>query len=439
MSETIFNKTETDTLIGNFFDFVRKSPSPFHVVENISELLLKNGFSLLEEKEKWHLEEGKKYFVTRNSSSVIAFSLPKKKLTGFKICASHSDSPSFKIKENPEIKSNSYVTLNVEKYGGMLLSPWFDRPLSVAGRIYCKKGDSFEQRLVNIDSDLLMIPNLAIHMNREANDGHKINVQKEISPVFSGNESARLAETVAEYCGIDEKKILSSDLFLYCRDEPKTWGKSGEFISSPRLDDLECAFASSLALALADSQNEKSGSGDDFAFVNCVFDNEEVGSSTMQGAASTFLSDVLKRITLSLCLSEEDFYTILARSFMISADNAHALHPNFCEAADPVNRPKINGGVVIKFNASQKYTTDAYSAAVFKDLCARSGVPFQIYTNNSNIAGGSTLGNISQNHVSIPCVDIGLAQWAMHSPVESAGKKDLEYLFKALKTFFGAR
>ncbi len=428
-------------LTDSFFDFVKKSPSCFHVTANFSDMLSEHGFKRLSESEKWLIEEGGKYFVVRNSSSIIAFTVPKKDFKGFRICASHSDSPSFKIKENPEIKSNSYVRLNVEKYGGMLMNPWFDRPLSVAGRVFVRKdgGDAKivppEQKLVNIDKNLLMIPNLAIHMNREANDGHKINVQQEICPVFSSDENSTLAKTIADACSVKTDDILSCDLFLYCRDEPRIWGNEGEFISSPKLDDLECAFASTLSLVCA---SEKDFSGGDFVCVNCVFDNEEVGSGTFQGAASTFLADVLKRINLALKKSDEDFYTELASSFMVSADNAHAVHPNFADCADPVNRPKLNGGIVIKFNAAQKYTTDAYTSAMFKEVCKKAGVPFQIFTNNSNIAGGSTLGNISQTQVSVPCVDIGLAQWAMHSPYESAGKKDLAYLVEALKVFFAA-
>lgn len=428
---------ENENLAENLLEFIKKSPSCFHAVKNITEILKKNGFSELSESEKWNLEKGKKYFVTRNLSSVIAFSLPnsdeKTENSPFMICASHSDSPSFKIKENPEIKSGGCVVLNVEKYGGMLISPWLDRPLSVAGRVVVKSERGLKQILVDVDKNLLMIPNLAIHMDREANNGHKFDVQSEIRPVLSLNENADLMKIVAENAKVDEKDILSADLFLYNRSEPCVWGAENEFISSSKLDDLECAF--STLQGFLDSER-KSDIFDDSIKVYCVFDNEEVGSQTRQGAASTFLSDTLSRINFALGSDAEDLRIKLSKSFMVSADNAHALHPNFISVADPVNRPKINGGVVIKFNAAQKYTSDSVSAGFFKSVCAQAGVPFQVFTNNSNVAGGSTLGNISQTQVSVPCVDIGLAQWAMHSPYETAGKYDVDFMARAIKRFY---
>ena len=374
---------------------------------------------------------------------MIAFSLPssdeKTENSPFMICASHSDSPSFKIKENPEIKSGGCVVLNVEKYGGMLIAPWLDRPLSVAGRVVAKSGLGLRQILVDIDKNLLMIPNLAIHMDRDANNGHKFDVQSEIRPVLSLNENADLMKIVAENAKVDEKDILSADLFLYNRSEPCVWGAENEFISSSKLDDLECAFSTLqgfLNSANCDSTNLNSAKS---IKVYCVFDNEEVGSQTRQGAASTFLSDTLSRVNFALGSDEEDLKIRLSKSFMVSADNAHALHPNFVSAADPVNRPKINGGVVIKFNAAQKYTSDSLSAGFFKSVCAQAGVPFQVFTNNSNVAGGSTLGNISQTQVSVPCVDIGLAQWAMHSPYETAGKYDVDFMARAIKQFYQSK
>lgn len=348
------------------------------------------------------------------------------------ICASHSDSPSFKIKENPEIESAGCVVLNVEKYGGMLINPWFDRPLSVAGRIIAKseKSNQLEQILVDIDKDLLMIPNLAIHMDRDANNGHKIDVQSEIRPVLSLDKDKKLMEIVAQNAKVDEKNILCADLFLYNRSEPCIWGAEDEFISSPKLDDLECAFSTLEGFV----ESEKN----DSVKVYCVFDNEEVGSESRQGAASTFLNDTLSRINFALGGDFEDYKISLSKSFMVSADNAHAVHPNFVSVADPINRPKLNGGVVIKFNAAQKYTSDALSAGFFKQVCRNADVPFQIFTNNSNVAGGSTLGNISQTQVSVPCVDIGLAQWAMHSPYETVGKLDVDFMAKAVKEFFSS-
>mgnify|MGYP002624653551 CR=1 FL=1 len=420
--------------IQNFFSFVKNSPSPFHVVKNISEILLQNGFLELSEGEKWNLSEGKSYFLARNSSSIIAFRIPKENASSphkFLITASHSDSPVFKIKENPEIHSNGCVVLNVEKYGGMLIQPWFDRPLSVAGRIVVRDEQnlpSLKEILVHIDRDLLLIPNLAIHMNRDANEGKKIDIQTEIRPVFSLEKEEKLLNLVAKSAGVAENAIIAHDLFLYNRTEPALWGAKNEFISAPKIDDLECVYTTLQGFLKNDSESSIP--------VYCVFDNEEVGSSSRQGADSTFLNDTLERISEKLQWSKEDYKIALSKSFMISADNAHAFHPNYASAADPVNRPKVNGGIVLKFNAAQKYTTDALSAAYFKEICRKAGVPLQIYTNNSNIAGGSTLGNISQNHVSIQCVDIGLAQWAMHSPYETAGAQDIEFMEKAITEFY---
>ncbi len=418
-------------IIGGLFNFIEKSSSPFHVIHNAAALLEQNGFVRLVEKNKWKIETGKKYYVTRNSSSIIAFKIPEKDFSGFSICAAHSDSPSFKIKENPEIKSCGVTQLNVEKYGGMLMHPWFDRPLSVAGRIFVKDGDKIRELLTDIDRNLVMIPNLAIHMNRDANDGHKISVQKELLPVLGMGNDIKLIDTVAESCSVKPDQILSYDLFLYNREKPCTWGNKEEFISAPKIDDLECAFAC-LTGFIEGAPRENVG-------LCCIFDNEETGSQSFQGAASTFLKDTLHRINFSLGRNDEDYLTAVANGFMISADNAHAVHPSYAEKADPVNRPEINGGIVIKYNAAQKYTTDASTSAVFKDICNKAGVPFQIFTNNSNVAGGSTLGNISMSQVSVPCVDIGLPQWAMHSPYESAGVKDVEYLVKAVKQFFSDR
>ena len=351
--------------------------------------------------------------------------------------ASHSDSPSFKIKENPELKSEGIVSLNVEKYGGMLINPWFDRALSIAGRlIVSEKGRdfSFKSILVNFDRDLLMIPNLAIHMNRDANDGHKVDVQQEIRPIISSNEDFSFKKLLAKEAGVKEEEILSYDLYLYNRDKGSFWGEKKEFISSPKLDDLECAYTTLQGFLKA--VKEESGDGGRSVLIHAVFDNEEVGSQSRQGAASTFLYDTLHRINESFGRSEQEYLAALAKSFLVSADNAHAVHTNYVSKADPVNKPRVNEGIVIKFNAAQKYTSDGVSAGVFKKICEKAKVPYQIFTNNSNIAGGSTLGNISNSQVSVLSVDIGLAQWAMHSPNESAGAKDVEYMEKAIAQFY---
>ena len=418
----------TDDTLNGLFNFIKNSPTSFHAVANIRDILGKSGFTELSESEPWQIAPGGKYFVTRNGSALISFCVPESYEKAFMLCASHSDSPSFKIKENPERKEAGCVKLNVEKYGGMLIQPWFDRPLSVAGRIVFNDGGKIKEKLVCVDRDLLVIPNLAIHMNRDANEGHKVDVQKEIEPVLSLSEKASLLSIISQQAGVSKEDILSHDLFLYARNEPTKWGAEEEFISAPRLDDLECAWASLQGFLLAEKPAAIP--------VYCLFDNEEVGSSTRQGADSTFLSDTLERLSEKLGWKSEGYKIALSKSFMLSADNAHAVHPNYAEKADPINRPVLNGGIVIKYNAAQKYTSDAVTSAFFKMICKKAGVKYQVFTNNSNIAGGSTLGNISQNHVSVPCVDIGLAQWAMHSPYESAGAEDVGSMIKAIKVFF---
>ena len=411
-------------------DFIEKSPTAFQAVDEMQKRLTENGFEVLSEKECWKLIPGGKYLVTRNNSALIAFCIPEKESRVFHIMASHSDSPSFKIKENPEIKvDNSYVKLNVEKYGGMLMAPWFDRPLSVAGRVIIRRNGGLKEKLINIKRDLVMIPNLAIHMNREANNGVSYNPQKDLLPLFAaGNTDRTLLEIIAEQTGVKKEDIISHDLFLYNRMPGTIWGADKEFVSSARLDDLQCAFASMEGLLRA--QNHES------IAVHCVMDNEEVGSGTKQGAASTFLKDTLLRINMGLGRTYEEYLMTLAGSFMVSADNAHALHPNYTDKTDPTNHPVLNKGIVIKFNANQKYCTDAVSAAIFKELCTKAGVPYQTFVNRSDIAGGSTLGNISNTQVPMNTVDIGLPQLAMHSPYETAGVKDTEYLVRAAEELF---
>ena len=410
--------------------FIEKSPSCFHAIKNMKDILLAEGFAQLREEDKWEIVNGGKYFVTRNDSSIVAFTIPDTGALGYRIMASHSDSPTFKIKENPEMEvDKKYVKLNVERYGGMLCAPWFDRPLSVAGRVIVKEGDAFVTKFVDVDRDLLMIPNLAIHMNREVNDGYKYNAQVDMLPLY-GDISSKdtFMKSIAEAAGVKEEDILGHDIFLYNRVKGSIWGANEEFVSSSRLDDLQCAFSS--------LQGFLKGEKKEYAAVHCVLDNEEVGSGTKQGAASTFLYDTLVRINECLGLSYEEYLRALAKSFMLSTDNAHAVHPNHKEVADPVNRPYMNEGIVIKHSANQKYCTDGVSAAVFKDLCREAGVPFQTFTNRSDMLGGSTLGNISNTKVALNAVDIGLPQLAMHSPYETAGVKDTYYLIQAAEKFF---
>lgn len=413
-------------------DFLDNNPSAFHAVAGLAQMYENAGFKRLNENEKYDISLGGSYFVTRNNSSIIAFKIPDKEYKAFNIMAAHSDSPTFKIKPNAEIEvEKSFIKLNVEKYGGMLISPWFDRPLGIAGRVMVRAGLKIKEMLLHIDRNILMIPSLAIHMNREANDGYKYNAQIDLLPVFAEkNSNIDLADIIARQLNIDKNDILDADLFLTSRVKGTVWGADNEFIASAHLDDLQCAYCG--AVSLIESEN------DNKVIVNAIFDNEEVGSGTRQGAASTFLKDTLMRINKALNFDDEKYMTAVADSFMVSADNAHGLHPNYEQKADPVNRPKLNQGIVIKYSANQKYTTDAVSAAVFKAICQKADVPIQTFTNRSDVIGGSTLGNISSTQVALKTVDIGLAQWAMHSPYESAGVKDTYYLQKALKEFFAS-
>lgn len=416
--------------VKQLFKFIENSPSCFHAIKTITEELKNEGFVEIKEKDTWQIEQGKKYYVTRNLSSVIAFKIPQNDFKSFHIVASHSDSPTFKIKANAEIEvKNKYVKLNTEKYGGMICSTWFDRPLSIAGRILVKENNAVKTHLVNIDKDLVIIPNLAIHMNREVNDGYKYNAQIDMLPLYGDNSSkGSLMKTIAKEVNVEEESILGTDLFLYNRMNGTKIGSNEEYISSPRLDDLECAFTSLSAFLSENTSNSAS--------VYCVFDNEEVGSGTKQGADSTFLYDVLRRINISLGKTEEDYYRLISSSFMVSADNAHALHPNYTDKSDLTNKVYMNDGIVIKYNANQKYTTDAVSASIFKTICDSVDVPYQTFTNRSDILGGSTLGNISNAHVSLNTIDIGLAQLAMHSTYETAGAKDVTYMIDAIKAFY---
>ncbi|MEE0741705.1 MAG: M18 family aminopeptidase [Emergencia sp.] len=412
-------------------DFLQKSPSCFHAVDYMKRVLSKQGFTELKEEKYWEIKPGGSYFVLRGDAALIAFTIPQTGISGWRIMTSHCDSPTFKIKENPEITVESkYVQLNTEGYGGMIKSTWLDRPLSIAGRVMVRTTDgALSSKLVNIDRDLLLIPNASIHMNREINKGYVYNNQKDMLPLF-GEMAAKdkFMSLIAEAAGILPEEILSHDLFLYNRQAPSIWGAEEEFISAGKLDDLQCAFASLKGFL--------DGPKKDFAAVHCVYDNEEVGSASKQGAASTFLKDTINRITESLSMSRQEELMTIANSFMISADNAHALHPNHTEMADPVNRPVLNGGPVIKYSAEQKYCTDAVSAAMFKALCEKANVPYQTFTNRSDKPGGSTLGSISNCQVALNSIDIGLPQLAMHSSYETAGAKDTAYLVEVAKVFF---
>lgn len=404
--------------------FLDGAPSVYHAVEQLRRMFEDAGYTRLDEGGRWELQVGGKYYLTRGGSAILGFRIPCAQPQGFLMSASHSDRPTFKIKENGELDGN-YVRIATEKYGGMLMAPWFDRPLSVAGRVMVETDAGVRTKLVNIDRDLMMIPNVAIHMNRKANDGYAYNPTSDTIPVLGGKDAkGRFMELLEEQAG---GEILAHDLYLYNRDRAKVWGAQGEFFSAQAIDDLECAWSTVKGFLTAGESRSIP--------VVCVFDSEEVGSSSVQGAASTLLADTIARICRSLCLEPE---RMLSQSFLISADNAHGIHPNHPELADAANAPVLNEGVVLKFNANLRYTTDGVSAAVFRRVCRLADVPVQTYCNRADIAGGSTLGNISLGQVSVPTADIGLAQLAMHSCYETAGVRDVQYLVRAMQVYYGS-
>ena len=418
-----------ENLNRELLSFIEQCPTAWQAAAKVAETLEQAGFTRLREEDDWTLRAPGKYFVVRNGSAVIALNLPAQ-VDGFLMMAAHDDAPGFRVKADPENKAlGLYTRLSVENYGGMLCSTWMDRPLSLAGRVAVREESGVAFRLVNIERDLLLIPNLAIHMDRSANDGKKFNTNEDMLPLLGGTELAGgLNALLARELGVKEEDIVSHELNLYPRTPGTVWGAENEYISSPRLDDLQCVFGCMKGFLAAEQPQR--------ATVLCVFDNEEVGSSTRQGADSTFLDDVLSRVYAALGRSEAQYRAALSRSFMVSADNAHAVHPNHPQYADRSERPTLNAGVVIKYNASQKYTTDGVSAAVFGEICRRAEVPVQRYSNRPDLRGGSTLGNISLSHVSVPSLDIGLAQLAMHSSYETAGAKDTAYLVRAARAFY---
>ena len=418
-----------DDISRDLIHFIAKSPSTFHAVRGIKAALLYAGFTEIREEDTWQIEKGGKYVVTRNGSALMAFTVPQEGAEAFHITASHCDSPTFKIKEDPEIADGPYVKLNVEGYGGMIMSTWLDRPLSVAGRLLVTENGHLAEKLVAIDGTMLIIPSVAIHMDRSMNQHKEWKVQKDMLPLY-GMTGAKtpFMDVIAASAKVKAEDILAHDLILYSRVPGTIWGEEREFISSPKLDDLQCAFA--CFRGFTQGQKEK------YISVYALFDNEEVGSATSQGAGSTFLANTLERLARSLGYSYDETMAMIARSFMISADNAHSVHPNHPEYADPVNRPVINGGIVIKYSAAQKYATNAFSAAYFKKLCKDHDIPTQAFTNHSDNPGGSTLGNISNTVIAMPTVDIGLPQLAMHSSYETAGVKDTAYLVDAVTKFY---
>jgi M18 family aminopeptidase len=415
-------------ILSELMNFLDSSVTMFHAINECEKVLKNCGYIYLPENEKWNIGAGK-YYTKRNSSSLIAFDIAGGDYH-FQISASHSDSPTFKLKDKPVIESNGYLKLNVESYGGMIDATWLDKPLTIAGRVMTDTKDTIETRLLYIDKDLLIIPNVPIHFNREINKGFAFNNQVDMLPVFSaGNLSeADFDKMLAKELGIKPGEIIAKDLYLVNRQKAAILGYDNEFIASGRLDDLECVYTSLIGFTRAKNTNHIN--------VFTVFDNEEVGSVTKQGAMSTFLSTTLDRINMALGKSREDYYRAIAKSMLISCDNAHALHPNHPELFDIKNRPVLNKGIAIKESANQKYTTDAFSRAVLKSILDKRDIPYQTFANRSDIIGGSTLGNLSNTVVSMNAVDIGLPQLSMHSAYETAGALDVLYAIEALRAFF---
>lgn len=424
---TMYQETSRQVL-----ELIQRSPSCFHAVHQMARILEEAGYRRVKECEPWQLVKGGKYYTTRNGSSILAFHVGQQLDNyHFQIAASHSDSPSYKVKDRAELKGKGgYLQLNTEGYGGMICASWMDRPLSLAGRVLVRRGNEITAQLLNIDRDLLLIPNVAIHMNREVNAGMKFNQQVDMLPLFSagacGEDSYHAL--IARELGVEPEQIVGCDLYLYPRVAPTVWGAEEEFISSPRLDDLQCAYTSLMGFLKGENPHGVN--------VFACFDNEEVGSGTKQGALSTFLRDTLQRVHCALGYAPEAYFQAVAKSFMVSCDNAHAVHPNHPEKTDGENCVYMNRGVVVKFSANQKYTTDGISAAIFMQLCKDAQVPVQTFANRSDMAGGSTLGNLSTQQVSLHTVDVGLPQLAMHSAYETAGVKDSAYMVQALTAFY---
>ncbi len=417
----------------DFIEFLKTSTNPYEAVCSIKEMLNKSNknFIELKEDEVWNLKKGNNYYVTRNNSSIIAFTLPIDfDDLSFNMAAAHTDSPTFKIKpKNKILIQDHYSMLNTEVYGGPIFSSFFDRPLSISGRIFVKENNQIEEKNINFDKDLLVIPNECIHFNREVNNGKNYNPQIDLLPLLS--EKDDLNELIEKEFKINKENILSYDLTLYSRFRGSIVGSNNEFFLAPQIDDLESDFGLFKGL-IESSNNEKS--------INiCIaFDNEEVGSQTKQGAASTFLMDTINRIKESLNLKDEDIARAFSKSLMVSCDNAHAVHPNDVSKTDQLNKVFMNEGIVIKHNAAQHYATDGYSEAIFKLILDNSSIKYQDFTNRSDVRGGGTLGAISTSQVSVPTVDIGLAQLAMHSCVETAGSKDLTYLINGMNKYFSS-
>ena len=405
--------------------FLDYAHSPYHAVAAVRDVLENAGYKALQYGDAhWNLMPGGKYYLIRGGSALIAFRIPEESPAGFMMSASHVDHPTFKIKENGELVGK-YTRLATEKYGGMLISTWLDRPLSIAGRVTVETAQGVENRLVDIDRDLLLIPNVAIHLNRSVNDGYKWNVAVDTLPLLGGAHTEGKLQSILEEAA--DGKILGHDLYLYVRQKASVWGVEEEYISASGLDDLACVWGCTQGFLQAEKN----------AAVNvlCVFDNEEIGSMSCQGAASGLLDMILQKICIECGLDQMAMYS---RSFMVSADNAQAVHPNHPELSDNVHAPVVNGGVALKYHAERRYTTDGLTAAIFRKICGRAGVQLQSFYNRADMPSGSTLGIVSQSHVSVNSVDIGLPQLAMHSAYETAGVKDALDLETIMTAYYGS-
>lgn len=414
-----------------FMKAMGASHSSYHAVAFVEKALKDAGFQTLDERKPYRLEAGKSYYVKRNDSSLIAFRIPESKPMKFLVASAHSDSPTFRVKPNPDMEKKGLLALNVEGYGGMIMPSWLDRPLSIAGRVVVETEQGIESRLLDIDHDLCVIPNVAIHMNRDINSGYAYKQGVDTIPFFGnkGDVYSNFADWVKESLHDDSvKSVLSHDLYLYVRETPRLFGLEDEFLLSPRLDDLSSAFSV--------LDGFLSAKGENAIAVYSLFDNEEVGSLTRQGANSTFLRETLSRIAASLFDEKDSLSIMAANGFHLSVDNAHANHPNHPELSDPTTDVRLGGGIVLKYNAAQHYTTDGYSAAVVKRICSLANLPYQEFTNRSDMRGGSTLGNISNSEISFASADIGIPQLAMHSAVETCAKSDVEAMAAFTRAYF---
>ena len=433
-----FIEMEVKSFAREVIEFIDESPSTYHVVKNCSDILDENGFERIMPREKWEIKKGGKYFFKKSSSTIIAFTVGEDfdVKNGFKIFGAHTDSPCFRIKPSPEIVTENVVRLNTEVYGGPILSTWFDRPLSIAGRVIVKGENSFFPRTVKIkiDEPLLTIPNLAIHQNREVNNGVKIDKQNDVLPVISlinknFEREGYLERVILEKTGIKKEDIIDFDLYLYATEKGCLLGANEEFMSSPKIDNLASVYTGLIGLLEAEENQDRIN-------IFVAFDNEEIGSATKQGADSNYLLNTLERISLALGLSRGDFLQMLESSYILSADAAHAAHPAHLGKTDPTNRGKINEGISIKISAKQKYTSDGYSIAVIKQLIEGTEIQIQPFVNESNELGGSTIGPISSTHLDIDGVDLGVPMFAMHSVRELCGIFDVFYLKELAKEFF---